>query len=195
MSSYVIQHNDGGYLCMKDGKWDRTQNQNKAERMSYEKACNVYQNSISPSLRQFWTIEKEEELPKVDELSFDWEELAEAQSKLYVDLKNHAEYMNIQLSVVDREICDIEHYIEFFALDAAKGYKAYRMLKERLKRRRYIKDEMAKVNVFLRGASGDFSSGKVSRQIKDVDTTGYKPRVLNELFGLETTTQRLPHVC
>ena len=194
MSSYVIQHNDGGFLYLNNGKWERTSNQRKAEIMSYEKACNVYQNSISPSLRKFWTIEKQEELPPPEELSFDWEELAAAQSKLYSDLKTHGENLNDQLSRIDREICDIEHYIEFFALDAAKGYKAYRMLKERLKRRRFIKDEMAKVGVFLRCASGDFSSGKGTREIKGVDNSGYKPRVLNELFGLETTAQRLSHV-
>jgi hypothetical protein len=79
-------------------------------------------------------------------------------------------------------------------LDAAKGYKAYRMLKERLIKRREIKDEIAKVNLFLSGTSSDFSSGKISRQLKNMDTSGYQPRILNELFGLDEGQKRLHHV-
>ena len=102
---------------------------------------------------------------------------------MFGDLKLYGEDLRINLSQVDQEICDIQHYIEFFTLDAAKGYKAYRMLKERLNRRRQIKDEMAKINYFLAGTASDFASGKVTQQIKAMEQRIYTPRVLEELFG------------
>lgn len=198
---YVIKHQDGGYVRLTDkGSWERTSKLINASRMSYEKANNIYTNSISPVFRKVWSItEYEAELAELRALeekkfNFDWHELSASQNRLYDDLRQYGLSLNDQLSQVDMEICDIQHYIEFFALDAAKGYKAYRMLKERLVRRREIKDEMAKVNLFLSGTSSDFSSGKVSRQLKNMDNSAYQPRILNELFGLAEGEKRLPHV-
>lgn len=204
MSSYVIRHVEGGYLRKgKDAKWERTMNFGLAERMEYFKAQNVINNCIGSSLRDYWEIVEEDEA-KVLHVSgdeeaaglggFDWKEISAHQLKLYNNLTAYGEQLRRELSNVDLEICDIEHYIEFFALDAAKGYKAYRMLKERLKRRRHIKDEIAKVNCFLAGSSGDFSSGKIDRQIKGFDNCRYTPRVLNELFNLDSGEKCLQHV-
>ena len=204
MGSYMIRHVDGGYLRKgKDAKWERTSNFGLAEKMEYFKAQNVINNCIGPAMRDYWEIVEEDEVkasfpPKRAEAaeidSFDWKEISEHQLKLYNNLSAYGEQLRRELSNVDLEICDIEHYIEFFALDAAKGYKAYRMLKERLKRRRHIKDEMAKVNCFLAGSSGDFSSGKIDRQIKGLDHCRYTPRVLSELFGLDQGERVLQHV-
>lgn len=151
-------------------------------------------------MRRFWEITEVEEVMTTAENhsepsgGFDWEAISQAQHRLYKELTQYGEELRGQLSAVDLEICDIHHYMEFFALDVAKGYKAYRMLKERLERRRHIKDEMAKVNCFLAGSSGDFSSGKVGRQIKGLDNCKYTPRILNELFGLDGANAKLPHV-
>lgn len=204
MSSYVIRHVDGGYLRKgSNAKWERTASFDLAERMEYFKAQNVINNCIGPSLRDYWEIVEEDEVKAqlepgntevVDLDGFDWKEISTHQLKLYNNLTAYGERLRRDLSNVDLEICDIEHYIEFFALDAAKGYKAYRMLKERLKRRRHIKDEIAKVNCFLAGSSGDFSSGKIDRQIKGFDNCRYTPRVLSELFGLDSGEKCLQHV-
>lgn len=198
---YVIKHQDGGYVRLTDkGSWERTSKLINASQMSYEKANNLYTNCISPVFRKVWTIvEYETELKEacaLDEkkFSFDWKELSDSQNRLYDNLRQYGISLNDRLSQVDMEICDIQHYIEFFSLDAAKGYKAYRMLKERLIRRREIKDEMTKVNLFLSGTSSDFSSGKVSRQLQNMEKSAYQPRILNELFGLDEGQKRLPHV-
>ena len=207
MSSYVIRHVDGGYLRKgSNAKWERTASFILAERMEYFKAQNVINNCIGPALRDCWEIVEEDEakapfvrgsaeLTEPSEIDgFDWKEISAYQLKLYNNMSAYGEQLRRDLRNVDLEICDIEHYIEFFALDAAKGYKAYRMLKERLKRRRHIKDEMAKVNCFLAGSSGDFSSGKIDRQIKGFDNCRYTPRVLSELFGLDSGEKCLQHV-
>ena len=39
------------------------------------------------------------------------------------DLRQYQINLNYMLSQVDKEICDIMHYIEFNSLDAANGYK------------------------------------------------------------------------
>ncbi len=196
MSTYIIKHDDGGYLCKgTNGQWVRTSNLMQAERLDYNKALNILSNCISPAFRRYWKIAEEEQpcavytpMSKDETVStdFDWDEISNAQFQLFNNLTRYGEELKHRLSEVDLEICDIQHYIEFFALDAAKGYKAYKMLKERLERRRYIKDEMLKVNCFLGGSSADFSSGKVNRQIKGLDTRKYTPRVLCELFGMNT---------
>ncbi len=198
---YVIKHQDGGYLrTTLNGSWERTSSLIKASQMSYEKANNIYTNSIGPTFRKVWSIvdyemeRKETGDSQEKNYEFDWHSLSESQNKLYAELQQYGLVLKDKLSQVDLEICDIQHYIEFFSLDAAKGYKAYRMLKERLIKRREIKDEIAKVNLFLSGTSSDFSSGKISRQLKNMDTSGYQPRILNELFGLDEGQKRLHHV-
>ena len=198
---YVIKHQDGGYLrTTLNGSWERTSSLIKASQMSYEKANNIYTNSIGPTFRKLWSIvdyemeRKETGNSQEKNYEFDWHSLSESQNKLYAELQQYGLVLKDKLSQVDLEICDIQHYIEFFSLDAAKGYKAYRMLKERLIKRREIKDEIAKVNLFLSGTSSDFSSGKISRQLKNMDTSGYQPRILNELFGLDEGQKRLHHV-
>lgn len=47
------------------------------------------------------------------------------------------------LSDIDKEINDIYHYIEFSNLDAYRGWKAYKMLKDKLNERRRIKNNLS----------------------------------------------------
>lgn len=193
---YVIAHKEGGYLYRRNNNgWCRTNNIENAELLDYAKALNVLNNSISSSMRPSWEIITAEDAylalrtcaaPKsIPFGDFDWEAITCHQQLLYQDLKRYGVQLSDELSQVDLEICDIQHYIEFFNLDAARGYKAYRMLKERLQRRREIKEEIAKTNLLLNGSSTDYSSGKISRQIENFNNKSYTPRVLSELFDLD----------
>lgn len=201
MENYLLRHKDGGYLYKVGMKWARTSNASQADRMTREKALNILHNCIGPSARECWEVVSEGAVEFANTPSaqlcsggpggFDWERLSETQCDLYKRLTQYGEYLRRQLSNVDLEICDIQHYIEFFSLDAAKGYKAYRMLKERLERRRNIKDEMAKVNCFLSSGSKDFSTGKVVSQLQGLDNCRYTPRVLSELFELDAPEKKM----
>lgn len=193
---YIIAHKENGYLYRAaNSRWERTNRIERAELLDYDKAENVIMNCISPSMRQFWQIISEEDAYRAISIpvssseiqigDFDWKSITSKQQSLFRDLRRYSEQLTNELSQVDLEICDIQHYIEFFALDAAKGYKAYRMLKERLVRRREIKDEMAKTNCILAGNPFDFSSGKITKQIDSYDKKSYTPRVLSELFDLD----------
>ena len=204
MENYLLRHKDGGYMYRSGTKWSRTTDLNKADRMTREKALNILCKCIGMAIRDRVEVVPEREIvcAALSQTEFcgegpecfDWESLSQTQCDLYRRLVRYGEYLRKQLSNVDLEICDIEHYIEFFTLDAAKGYKAYRMLKGRLEQRRNIKDEMARVNCFLSGGSQDFSSGKVADQIHGLDDRCYIPRVLSELFDLDAAGGKLRHV-
>ena len=186
---YLIQHCEGGYLCRTpEGRWDRVMHKEKATRLTHKKAENVIKNSISGVMRKYWTIvadETDENLNTKDKnetFHFDWSSLAQTQQQLFGDMIRYKKELRENLSFVDREICDIQHYIENFSLDAAKGYKAYRMLRERLTHRRFIKEEIAKVCSFTHGDADSFASGEILNRITSINRCTYSPRILNELF-------------
>lgn len=68
-------------------------------------------------------------------------EVGKIMGKTYEQLDDVCKSCSNRLSDVDKEINDIYHYIEFSNLDAYRGWKAYKLLKEKLKERREIKDD------------------------------------------------------
>lgn len=87
-----------------------------------------------------------------------------------------------QLSAVDQELSDIFHYIEFCNLNAAQGYKAYKMIKERRIKRRTIKNELEVVTAILNKKIGDGIENEISKIVDNLETRTYEPRILKELF-------------
>lgn len=196
MNNYVLRHKDGGYGDVRNGSLVRTSNLDHATRLSYGKAANILKNGVSSNFRKCWEIVNEvdcivfpipEKTTKVPEAgSFDWADIAARQQSLFKSLFTYRDQCQEELQTVEREITDIQHYIEFFSLDAAKGYKAYKMLRERLTRRRVLKDEVTKANYVLSGDASAFSTGRVDTQIRQMDMRMYSPRVLVELFGTDS---------
>lgn len=90
--------------------------------------------------------------------------------------------LNAALSDIDLEITDIEHYIEFGALNCYQGWLAYRMLKNRLRQRRQIKNEL---NILWKLGDCKINSQMISdikKSIEELETLEYQPRKLKELF-------------
>lgn len=87
-----------------------------------------------------------------------------------------------QLSTVDKELQDCLHYIEFNNLNAAQGYKAYKMVRERRLQRRSIKNELDVLTAFLSKNYGKTAAGEVQDVVEKINQRLYKPRVLTELF-------------
>jgi len=119
---------------------------------------------------------------------FNLKEVAKTQTELFKGLLQYELELRTRLSEVDREICDLEHFMEFSSLNAAKGFQAYQMLKERLIKRRKIKNQMAMLNCLLNCTSGDFSTGKAEKQIDLLAGRTYRPRVLFDLFDANAET-------
>lgn len=96
--------------------------------------------------------------------------------------KRKEELLN-DLSLVDSEISDINHYIELAeGLNAYHGYLAFRMLRNKLKLRRQIKDELNIVQAICNSDNSRAEFERISRCISGMETRRYEPRVLTELF-------------
>lgn len=119
-----------------------------------------------------------------DSLRNNWEEMLSNLCYMSSHMDEYQLSFNQMLSGVDKEICDLMHYLEF-NLNSADMIKASEMLRDRRRHRREIKDEMEKAafmkEIFLDGTFGTKiqQSLKVKEKMK---TRQYTPRKLDDLF-------------
>jgi hypothetical protein len=99
------------------------------------------------------------------------------------DLKERKLYLESQLGKINMEIVDIEHAAEFYNLNAAQGYKIYKMLHNARKTRRELKNELETIQYILKSDMNKAFNSDISRHIQTLDTRQYTPRVLTELFS------------
>ena len=67
-------------------------------------------------------------------------------------------------------------------LNAAQGYKAYKMIKERRIKRRSIKNELEILSIILGKKISDSVTDEIQTAVSGMDGRRYEPRVMNELF-------------
>lgn len=92
-------------------------------------------------------------------------------------LENRKQELLKELSNVDLMISDLEHYAEFYKLNASDGYNLYKMIHNVTVRRREIKNEFEEIN-------------SMKNYLKSVKTfhdelhknRKYRPRILKDLF-------------
>lgn len=87
-----------------------------------------------------------------------------------------------ELSDVEAEIVDVEHYIEFVLLNARDGYKMYKKLHQLLVKRREIKDELKIVSAITNNYSVKENISTIVGTINGCANASYTPRVLSSLF-------------
>lgn len=173
-----------------------------ATKFTLAKANTIIQNAVKPMQRyqfilkeapnelrieeDYFELGKEEYIQtRFDNMDTDWNGYIENLISFSSQLKQYRVNLNYMLSEVDKEICDIMHYIEFYNLDAAKGYKVYKMLKDCRLKRRKIKDEHEKVNAAIQALANEELIEKMKmalKQMKGLDQRTYTPRILTELF-------------
>lgn len=112
----------------------------------------------------------------------EWMEKAVELKRQYESLIQRKKDLSEELRQVSAELCDLEHYIEFTSLNAAKGYRIYRRLRDCLIRRRKIKDELMCISIFLKAEPHNILNGNLYRQFNGLRSREYAPRVLEELF-------------
>lgn len=87
------------------------------------------------------------------------------------------------LSDVDKEISDIDHYIEFGgSFNAYQGWLAFTMLQNRLRKRRKIKDELHILTQLGECKINASMIDGIKKNIGNLSTREYQPRILKELF-------------
>ena len=120
-----------------------------------------------------------------DSLQNNWEEILSNLCYMSSHMDEYQDNLNQMLSDVDKEICDLMHYLEFSDLDNREMLRVAEMLKERRQHRRKIKDEMEKT-ALMKDMFLDQTFGTKVQQSLDVmermKTRQYTPRRLNELF-------------
>lgn len=109
-------------------------------------------------------------------------ELFDKIENLAIEAQNRRRALNSELSRVDKEITDIEHYIEFYPFSASRGYELSKMLKDRFSRRREVKNEMEQLNDIAWMQIGFIAKGKGRAMLDKRADKQYTPRVLKELF-------------
>lgn len=92
------------------------------------------------------------------------------------------EHAQAELARADAALLDIEHAAEFYSLNAAQGYRLYRMLHETRLERRLRKDQIAICNIIIDSGFEGLIDGTTLKRIAGMDKREYKPRILEELF-------------
>jgi hypothetical protein len=119
----------------------------------------------------------------------DWSEFVNYYIFLAGGVTGYREELSKRHSDVEKEICDLLHYVELYDLSDEEGLKAMDMLKDARQRRRDIKDEISRTEFFQRmiGTSANVAKARgFLTEMKKLDTRKYFPRQLKNLFdGME----------
>ena len=207
MSLFVITDGNKNYIRRDlNGKYVPVRSRALADEFSEMwKARKVLDNNLTPKSRKRYHISEEEtgfsnfqkpteqktEPIKVeikvntDDFSKKIDELREkilGLQRFVADNEDRRTKLSDLLSNTDKEITDIQHYIEFTDLENEDSLKAYQMLKERLKSRRIIKNELAVLRQLADCKMDTSMFSDLLTVISEIDNKKYVPRVLTELF-------------
>nr|DAE65200.1 MAG TPA: G protein pathway suppressor 2, SMRT, TBL1, co-repressor, TRANSCRIPTION [Bacteriophage sp.] len=201
MAQYVIT--DGTRWIMRDrkGKYVPTSCEALADVFTNKQATGIFQSNLSKALKSVFRVQKIDEPPKlIKQISQEtvqentekvstaenvqrWIDKIEGLNGLATEALHRKDELVQQLSKVDQELSDVNHYIEFCNLNAAQGYKAYKMIKDRRIKRRSIKNELQVVDIILSKKICETATDEIQKAIAGMDQRTYEPRVLNELFN------------
>ena len=200
MSQYVITDGSRWITKNRNGKYVPTTCEALADTFGNKEANSVYNNNLSKALKSCFRVMKVDKPPelvkqitqeKVNENTETpsnseniqyWIDKISDLNGLASEALHRKDNLLSQLSKIDQELSDIDHYIEFVNLNAAQGYKAYRMIKDRRIIRRSIKNELDVLNIILGKKISETATDEIQKAIYGMDNRTYEPRVLNELF-------------
>ena len=128
------------------------------------------------------TIEVKNDLS--EDIEIDVDSIMESLEADFDLLVKRKKVLELELLEIEREITDVYHAMEFYNLDAAKGYKIYKMMQERLIRRRQNKDETLKIDYILSGGIKGLTNKQTRKHFEALENRHYQPRALKELFGV-----------
>lgn len=160
----------------------------KALKLKYKQMNAIY-NKLADSLllggewKIISTIEVKNDLSDAT-IGIDVDEIMESLEMDFELLAKRKKFLELEKLEIEREITDIYHCIEFYNLDAAKGYKIYKILQERLVRRRQNKDESLKIDYIMSGGISGLTNKQTRKRFEALENRNYRPRALQELFGV-----------
>lgn len=174
-----------------------------AEHYTKAQAENILNNCLPKPLRKIFHVEKilvadpkevkaltneqlqanSEKVMEKDYVS-QWLEKLEALNGLADEASHRREELRKELSTIDQEKSDEEHYIELVNCNAYQGYLAFARLQKIMRKRRTIKNELTVLNIILDKEIGKVVSEDIREQIAGLDKRKYSPRQKAELFDI-----------
>lgn len=202
MGVYVITNGEGSYIHRDEAssKYVPIRSFKKATQWdSITKANGILNNSIAKNIRSGYavqlidtdkTVEKEDMSVQSDICfrNITDDNIGEWLSKIntIMDVMSGSDArqqeLNEKLSEVDKEIVDVEHYIEFGKFNAYQGWMCFKMLQNLLKQRRKYKNEMQVLNLIRQCRFDRNSLTALTQTISDIQNKCYTPRAFPELF-------------
>ena len=208
MALYVITDGNKNYIRRDiDGKYVAARSRALADEFLEKwKAEKVLKNNLTPKKRKLYRVVEEDvgftvvKKPEQDHLENpkaevhperltispqidDLRKKIEGVKKFIDDAENRRSELSDLLSNTDKEITDIQHYIEFSDIDGDDIASTYDMLKTRLKNRRQIKNELSVLRQLGECKMDASMFGDLLTVISDLDNKTYVPRVLTSLFN------------
>lgn len=102
------------------------------------------------------------------------------------NIKAHRSILEEQLESVNHEICDLEHYLEFYDLKDEVLIDISRKLQECRRKRRIYKDELARIGMMTEeflNSNFIYSAHRALARMEGLAQRKYTPRRLIELFS------------
>lgn len=205
---FIIENRLGGYITNVNNKYSVTGNIKKASVFSTkQKANNVRVNlpkiirkddyivkELSPEVEDKMTDDKDYVITghadRDDKVINKVKEMLQEISTCEEDLLVKEDEYKTRLSEIDKELVDIDHWIEFYPVSAYDGYRMTKMRKDRLMERRKIKDSLSEISI-VRSINGN----ETLKNLKGIEDKKYKPRALTDIFREKEITKRRREKC
>lgn len=202
MGVFVITNGEGTYIRKDEttGKYVPIRSiKHAAQWDSIQKASSVLNNSISKNIRNGFAVQLIDTEHTVDKdnsgvrTSLCQRDIIDSEIQVWIDrisaitdlIANsdaRNQELNDKLSEIDKEIVDIEHYIEFGKFNAYQGWQCFKMLQTALLQRRKYKNEMAVIEMISKCKIDEKSLQALSETVANIENKCYRPRALPELF-------------
>ena len=142
---------------------------------------------VQPAEEPVYSASEYDEIEKptmFDSLNNDWETTLSKLCYMSSHIQEYQDNLNNILSDVDKEVCDLLHFLEFNELEDAGMLKASKMLQDARRRRREIKDEMERT-ALMRSTFLDQEFGiKVHQSLEQMEHMKCRKYTLRKLAGL-----------
>lgn len=188
---YILKNSDGKYIARKNlSDFYAVSDIRKAEKFEdFKKATNVRKSLPKTVLDRDSYYVKTLDADIVKSVDVRWasntakeiESIRNAASLLsnkVSKIKETEDYCHTRLGEIKLELVDLNHYLEFNPISASDGYQKAKMIQDRLRERRELKDKLMEIDI-LRNLNIDES---IVERFDGIPDRIYKPRRMPELF-------------
>ncbi|WP_206459338.1 hypothetical protein [Anaerovorax sp. IOR16] len=195
MDVVIVSTNDKYYLGRdRTGRYIKRTSISQADvHESMLKANNVIKNCLTKTEQNKWVAKYIDDINKVKEKqkitinnnqninidNFDFEKCLDDIITIVEKCEEQRKILCKQLSNVDLEISDIEHFIQTEKINVCKWVKIFKIFSEKRNERALIKQKQRKINILIDNLNQSFdksSIGLIKAKLEEVEYNTYNPR-------------------